>query len=298
MWLQNGELMNRKIAFVLILALSLAACSKMGCGKKEPPISSNEVKAVLRTSVPGTQDDSVWQEAPKHPARLILQDMVDPRLLKPSTLQVNVQSVTDGSKVAFLLQWDDATENNLPGPARFTDACAVQLPSKAEADAPAPQMGEEGRPVEIAYWSASWQAVVDGRPDTIHAIYPNASVDHYPPEAPSLQKGSADQVAMEKRYSPARALGNSMAGPRRQPVQDLIAEGPGTLRPADKNISTGTGKRTKTGWSVLIVRPLPEGGKQSARGQIAFAVWEGSKGEVGARKMRTAWIPFVLEEKK
>ena len=31
---------------------------------------------------------------------------------------------------------------------------------------------------------------------------------------------------MAKRYAPARALENPMSGPRTEPVQDLIAEGP------------------------------------------------------------------------
>jgi hypothetical protein len=29
--------------------------------------------------------------------------------------------------------------------------------------------------------------------------------------------------------------------------------------------------------------------------QIAFAVWEGAHTEVGARKMRTGWVPLILK---
>ena len=47
--------------------------------------------------------------------------------------------------------------------AQFPDACAVQLPAKLEPTVPAPQMGEAGKTVEITYWRAAWQAVVDGR---------------------------------------------------------------------------------------------------------------------------------------
>lgn len=285
--------MKRNVAYGLMLAL--LACLWVACGKKEAPISSNEVRALLRSQVPATIEDPAWGLAPVHPAQLILQDMVEPRLLAPSTLRVDVQAITDGQKVAFRLQWQDPTVNNLPGPARFADACAVQFPAKTERDVPAPQMGEEGRPVEITYWSAFWQATVDGRADTIRSIYPRASIDHYPFEAPPLKAALQEQEAMAKRYAPARGLGNGIAGPRKQPVQDLIAEGPGTLRPAGRSMSVGSGKRTETGWSVLIVRPLPEGGKPVSRSQVAFAVWEGSKQEVGSRKMRTAWIPLAVE---
>ena len=41
-----------------------------------------------------------------------------------------------------------------------------------EPTVPAPQMGEAGRSVEITYWSAAWQAIVDGRGDTIQDVYP------------------------------------------------------------------------------------------------------------------------------
>jgi hypothetical protein len=46
---------------------------------------------------------------------------------------------------------------------------------------------------------------------------------------------------------------------------------------------------------VIIVRPLPGGLTPAVRSQVAFAVWEGSKDEAGARKMRTGWIPLALK---
>jgi hypothetical protein len=214
--------------------------------------------------------------------------------MQASTTLVNVQAATDGQKIAFRLSWNDATADDLPGPARFGDAAAVQLPAATAADVPAPQMGEDGKPVEITYWSAIFQAMVNGRKDNIEAIYPQASVDHYPFEAASLKPGSPAQQDMEKRYAPARALGNAMGGPRTVPVQDLLAEGPGTLRGAEKTLSSGTGKHSKDGWTVLLVRPLPNGTKPGGRTQAAFAVWQGSQQEVGAKKMRTGWIPLAI----
>jgi DMSO reductase family type II enzyme heme b subunit len=102
---------------------------------------------------------------------------------------------------------------------------------------------------------------------------------------------------MQLRYAPARALGNQLAGPRTQPVADLVADGPGTLTPASADTSTGQGKRTPGGWSVLIVRKLPAGLAAGARTQVAFAVWQGAHEESGARKMRTGWNPLLLEVK-
>jgi DMSO reductase family type II enzyme heme b subunit len=149
--------------------------------------------------------------------------------------------------------------------------------------------------VEIAYWRASWEAWAGGRPDDIHSLYPNTATPHYPPEAASLEPGSPEQVAMADRYNPARALDNRMEGPRDRTVQDLLAEGPGTLHPAPVQRSTGSGRRSGEGWQVVLARPIPRGLQAGGRTQVALAVWQGDHGEVGARKMRSAWIPLSVE---
>jgi hypothetical protein len=273
--------------------LTAGACAK----KPSEPLSPSEVRVVHRAELPSATDAAAWHDVPTHEAGLVLQDMVEPRLMRRSTEQLRVQAVADGRRIAFRLRWEDATKNDLPGAARFADACAVQLPAVTTPDVPAPQMGEPGKPVQVSYWSAFWQATVDGRPDTIQALYPNATVDHYPFEAAPLREGSPERAEAAARYSPARRLGNSMAGPRDTPVQDLIAEGPGTLRPAEESISSGSGRHGGHGWVVGFVRPLPEalGAGAGGRSQVAFAVWQGAGDEVGGRKMRTGWIPLTLE---
>jgi hypothetical protein len=282
-------------ANILFLAVALSA-GFFGCAKTEPPLSDAEIRVLSEQSIPTTVEDKIWERAPYHPAKLLLQDIVEPRLMQASTPVVRVQAVADGQKIAFRLSWNDPTVDDLPQSGRFGDAVAVQLPAATVADVPNPQMGEAGKAVEITYWSASFQATVNGRKDDITALHPQAKIDHYPFEAAPLKPGSPAQQAMAMRYAPARSLGNDMAGPRRVPVQDLIAEGPGTLRPAEKTVSTGVGKRFEGGWSVVLIRPLPKGA--GGRSQAAFAVWEGSRQEVGARKMRTGWIPLALASAK
>ena len=278
---------RRSLLWLVVLATA--------CGGTPVPPASTEVTAVRRPAIASDPTAAEWTQVSEFQTALLLQDMVEPRLLKVSTPEVRVRAMTDGRQVAFRLEWPDATKNDIPGTGRFSDACAVQLPAASEADVPAPQMGEPGRPVEISYWRAFWQAMVDGRPDTIKALYPGAAIDHYPFEAPALAPGSPEQEAMAKRYAPARALDNAMAGPRSSAVQDLVGEGPSTLRPAGTTRSSGKGVRTPTGWAVVIVRPLPDGVPSSARGQVAFAVWDGADQEAGARKMRTGWIPLAVE---
>jgi DMSO reductase family type II enzyme heme b subunit len=254
--------------------------------------------AVRSTTLPLDPAAPAWNAAPVHAAKLMLQDLVEPRLMKPSTTEVQVQALTNGAELAFRLAWTDATRDDIADAGRFADACAVQLPRDLMPEPPDPQMGQKGRPVEITLWRSDWQAWVNGRGDTIREIHPNASIDHYPFQARSLEAGSQPQREMARLYAPAQALGNRRAGPRDSPVEDLISEGPGTLSAAPGATSRGHGVRTKDGWAVVLSRPVPNGLTPRARTQVAFAVWEGSAREVGARKMRSGWIPLLMQEAK
>ncbi len=286
--------MRKMIHYALagtVLAVWIAGCRKM-----EMPVVPNVVVAPA-ASLPTEPSDESWNQAPEHTAKLILQDQVDPRQMEQTTDELRIRAFTDGIRVAFRLQWTDPTQDDLATSATFTDACAVQLPARFEPTIPAPQMGEIGRPVQITFWRAAWQAALESPRDSLNDLYPNASIDHYPFEAPSLEPGSADQEAMAVRYAPARALGNLMAGPREKPVQDLIAEGPGTLTATSPTTSDGRGEWNEDGWTVVITRLLPEGFDTVGPAQVAFAVWEGSHEEAGGRKMRTGWITLTKLEK-
>jgi hypothetical protein len=259
-------------------------------------IATPEVVTMRTSTLPEDPADSLWDGAPEHVAKLMLQDLVEPRLMQPSTPEVRVRALTDGTRIAFRLGWADAEADDRPGAGRFSDGCAVQLPQKADVTLPDPQMGQPGHGVQITYWRADWQAAVNGRPDDITELFPNASVDHYPFAAPPLERGSSVQAEMARRYAPADAVGNRRAGPRETAVEDLIAEGPGTLTRAPASTSRGRGVRTPDGWAVVIVRALPDGLTPLARTQIAFAVWQGAAQEAGARKMRSGWVGLAMRE--
>ena len=282
--------MKKVMSAVLVVAsVGVAAC-------RQAPAPAPEVIAVRLATLPDDPGAEAWRTAPEHVAKLLLQDLVEPRLVKPSTADVRVRAITNGSQIAFRIEWVDAEANDVPGTGRFIDGCAVQLPQKADVATPDPQMGQAGRGVHITFWRADWQASVNGREDSIAALYPNAAIDHYPFEAPSLGKGSDEQLQMARRYAPAEAVGNRRAGPRTTPVEDLIAEGPGTIAPAPATTSRGRGVRTPNGWAVVIVRAMPHGLSPTSRTQVAFAVWEGSAQEAGARKMRSAWVGLAMRE--
>jgi len=277
----------------VLVAMFPAMMLTVGCRKvvQPPP----EALVVVRLDkLPATPADTKWNSLPQFSAELLLQDLVEPRTTEPTTTGLRVRGATDGKRIALLLQWDDpaADIDNLVD--AFPDACAVQFPARIEASLPAPQMGEKGKPVQITYWNAAWQALGRREPK-LQAAYPNATVDHYPFNAPSLAAHNEQQAAMKLRYSPARAAANPVSPPHSKAVQDLVAEGPGTLAAAVTTASEGEGIYGNGHWSVVLIRPLPEGFLEYPRPQVAFAVWEGSHEEVGARKMRTGWIPIVLK---
>lgn len=278
---------------IILPAAALALALNSGCSRK--PIAVTEVVAAASPSLPLDPQDRQWVAAPEYTGALLLQDLVEPRLMTPSTTQLKVRALTDGVRIAFRLEWQDPSPDDAPGPGRSIDGCAVQLPQETSPVPPAPQMGEAGRPVQVTFWRADWQAAVDGRGDSIRDLYPQASVDHYPFQAPTLGAGSEAQKEMARRYAPAEAVGNLRTGPRKVPVEDLVAEGPGTLTPAPQQASDGKGIRSKAGWLVVLRRLLPEGVGPGQRTQVAFAVWEGSHGEIGARKMRTGWVPLLRQ---
>ena len=277
---------------IIVLVALIAA----GASCRRAPAPTAEVVAISAASLPADAGDAAWNTAPEHVAPLLLQDLVEPRLMKPSTKEVRVRALSNGSEIVFRLEWADPVANDLPGAGRFIDACAVQVPQKADVNAPDPQMGQAGRSVEITYWRSDWQASIDGRDDTIQALYPNATIDHYPFQARPLEPGSDAQRQMATRYAPADAVGNRRGGARQAAVEDLIAEGPGTLSPAPATTSRGRGVRTANGWAVVLTRRMPDGLGPRGRTQVAFAVWEGSVQEAGARKMRSGWVGLSMRE--
>jgi hypothetical protein len=212
--------MERKDVLIGGAAAAAAAVALISSGCRKQAVRTAEVVAIGVGKLPSEPSDAAWDSAPEHLAKLVPQDLVEPRLMKATTGEVMVRALAAGSEIAFRLEWADGDRSEVPGPARMCDACAVQVPQVMAAEPPAPQMGEEGKPVQVTYWRADWQASVNGRGDTIRDLYPNAQVDHYPFEAKPLDSDPAAKKEMALRYAPARALGNIRSGPRSSPVED------------------------------------------------------------------------------
>jgi DMSO reductase family type II enzyme heme b subunit len=99
-------------------------------------------------------------------------------------------------------------------------------------------------------------------------------------------------------YSPGKAEGNPQSLAKTSAVDEILAEGFSTSAVVENKGSIGRGVWANGEWSVVISRRMNnENGsvldpkKASA---VAFAVWQGAKQEVGARKCLTlSWVPLA-----
>jgi Ethylbenzene dehydrogenase len=284
----------RRLLFLATVAFALSGCTRA------PVVNTAEVRAVRTASgLPSLDPQStLWERAPEHPARLMVQDVTEPRLTRPGVDLVKVRAMHDGTTIVFRLEWADATQDLIADVGRGSDAAAIQFPLQPGADVPDAAMGQQGKGVQICYWKAMWQDDADRAPsgkDRVAGLHPNAAPDHYPPEA-----GGAAREEMERRYAPARAAGNPILTARNGAVQEIRAEGFGSSTATTAQKATGRGAWSAGRWLTTFARPLEEGDgaanfQPGQRTYAAFAVWDGAERHAGARKMRSGWIPLVLE---
>jgi len=284
-----------------VLILFLAAIAAAGACRRGPAVDATQVTAMPVTGALPTEDplSALWNRAPEHPAALLPQDVVEPTLAAPGATRVNVRALHNREWIVFRLGWEDATENTLAEIGVTSDSVALQLPVAPGTQVPDPAMGEAGKAVQLLYWKALWQGDAEraaAGQDRVAALYPNATTDHYP-----FLANPAAKEEMARRYAPAEAAGNPITRPPgASPVQELLAEGYGTTTAAPAQRAIGRGAWRDGRWLVTLARPLDEGDglARLTVGQktvLAVAVWDGASRQAGARKMRSAWIPLVLE---
>jgi hypothetical protein len=170
----------------------------------------------------------------------------------------------------------------------FSDAAALQFPI---ADAATPYtMGGPDLPVNIWQWKAVWQADIDSGFETAADRWPDTYVDDY-------------QHPDDPLYRPAEGLGNLNAErDRATPIEDLIAEGFGTLTTAESQQVVGAGEWRDGRWRVLFSRALSPDDPQLATfgagsaTPVAFAVWDGGAGDRNGQKSIAQFIDVHFVE--
>jgi len=276
----------------LALGVLLAGCPQ---STGETPLKELVVKKVAVDLSKPDPEAAFWSDVPGGFVSLVAQPMITPRPALPTTERVAVQAAHDGTRVAFRLRWKDTEKSEAGRLGEFSDAFALEFPLK-EGPPPPVIMGEKGNPVHIFHWRAQYQRDKERGKPLVKDIYPNVSIDMYPLEFKDAKGASS---ADAEKFSPGRVEGNPQSY-EKTGVDEIIAEGFATSSVQEGHGSLGQGTWKDGEWTLVVVRPLAiENGsslKPGAAGNVAFAAWQGGKGEVGSRKcVALSWLALSLQ---
>lgn len=289
--------MVRKIIYLLFVFSSAAAF--VYAGQKQFAEFSSYRKNIDVSKV--RLNDDIWRTVSPYKQPLQRQFLVAPMPADVGVKEVFVQSINDGKHIAFRLVWKDATRDDSIKIMNFPDGAAIQFPVKKEL-LPEYFMGEPNKPVHIIYWRA-WRSrdQKDGF-QNVKTAYPNMTVDMYNFDY-SVKGNGTDKTQAEKDiFIPGKAAENPLSVPHKEIIEELSAEGAGTL--ASKNIENTSGEADwKNGeWTVVFIRPLNVSDEKSVQFKagekmpVAFAVWEGSRMESAGRKaVSPAWAEVEIK---
>lgn len=277
---------------------------KPAAGGPETPLPSADKLIVGRSATPFSVPDpaaACWSDEPGLEIKLIPQAIAIPKLDLATVEIVHLQALHDGQKIAWRLVWSDPTPDANVDVSRFGDGVALQFPLVA--DAPV-TMGAKGKAIQTIYWKALWQKDISEHFQDVEDLHPNFYSEFYwfvQGERP-FRIPAAFQDPRSRVWFPAQQAGNPAAiFDRKEPVQELTAQGFGTLTPHKDNATTGKGFWKNGRWEVVFMRPLTTSDsldyqfRPGTGGQFAVAVWDGSSGNVGARKQYCNWLPFEVK---
>jgi len=244
-----------------------------------PEDSAVHVKRVAK--LPIDPMDNFWESL--DPVRVPL----NPLWPEPNQVYaVAVSAVTDGKKLAVLLQWrDELPQNTAIRVQDFQDGAALQFSLSGRYGFLG--MGDKDNPVNLWNWKAGWQA--EGTPD-MDSVYQSMHVDAW----------------TFTNYNTAVSAGNVISQPHKSPIEDANAAGFGSFKSqpiAQQNVS-GKGIWHDGFWNVVFIRDLKSKDAADVKfvaGKpvpVAFAIWNGEQHDRNGRKMVSNWYQLILDSGK
>ncbi len=256
----------------------------------------------VESDIPLDPLSTTWSPAPMTVVALQPQNQAVPMIERATIDHVRVQAITNGRQIGWRVSWPDPEPNRVVDVGRCCDAVGVQFPLKANA---AYTMGAAGFPVQILHWKALWQQDLDVHFQDVEDLYPNYWTDLYwfaSGKFPYRVPESFDRPESRDWFLAYRA-GNPMANIERMTsTEELTAEGFGSLTHQAHSVTVGRGTWQAGEWTVVFLRPMetvdPDDYQFSpgTRDTVAFAVWDGKEGNVGARKQHSQWIVFEVQK--
>jgi hypothetical protein len=288
---------------VLVAAVALAALlANQGIALAQQGAS---VVSKRVAEVPLDPMAAAWSQARAIEVPLTPQAAIMPRLSQASIPTARLRSLHDGERIAFMLEWQDATRDASTNQVdRFRDAAAILL--SLTPDVPNICMGAPGQLTNLWHWKADWQEDIDkGFQDVVQA-YPNFYKDNYTGVSgtPPFQAPEDFSSDLARSYFLGLAAGNPLSQfDKVSPVEELLSAGFGTTtHKAAQNVD-GHGVWSDGRWRVVFVRPLQVSDSEAAplagRSEfpVAVAVWNGSNQEVGARKQLSSFLTVTFSER-
>jgi hypothetical protein len=243
----------------------------------------------IEGDLPTVPSDTRWRLVPEHKVDLLSQSSVAPGSSKVARSEISVRIMYNHHEIALLLVADDETRNdNVSAAGRFGDAIAVAFPTDYGDEIVLPYigMGNAGRSVNIWHWKAAWQNDIDNGYKGVNESYPNREP----------RVGPVNNITGEAAGSPMSQTS------RASPVENLVAEGFGTLTSTPTTRLKGKGTYKNGTWHVVMRRPLrPRSAGVRIRANeellpITFAVWDGAVGERNGMKGVTRWHFVVFSD--
>lgn len=230
-------------------------------GAKGAPVRAEHtvVRAVrIADGVPATSEDPKWKQADAVTFALVPQLIAKERFFTPSNDTITVRALYDAKAIALLLEWDDRTKS-VPGDEQ----------SEKIGDSP---IAEDSVAVQFPVaLPKGMEKPYFGMGDGAHAV----SIWQWKSGA----AGAPQAVALMNARGLAKIEKRDAAG------AGLSAQG---------SYRDGT-------WRVVMKRPLAAADPkidlafvEGAYIPVAFAAWDGSNGESGARHTMTTWYWLLL----
>lgn len=242
--------------------------------------------------------DKRWSKARPVTVPLQPQQILTPSLAKAGVRSLRARALWNGTELGLLLEWTDASADEVAGLFRFNDSVAVMLPRHAVAadDAPPPfTMGAPGAEVQIMQWRASWQHDLERGGGFARRV-----AEQFPRVVRDLPPSAVLPPAVARLWTPATAVGNPMSAAKPgSAVNEAVAAGFGSTTSVPAPEATGWGVHTGRGWKVAIGFPAGRGGigdeiVPGSSWPVSFAVWLGSQKNRGARKHWADWVTLKV----
>ena len=270
---------------------------------------------LVEGNLPAGPEDAAWDTLEAVELPLAGQIVASPRFWTPSTNSIRIKSFYNGENIAFLLEWDDRT--NEQGEI-YSDAVAIQFPTKIPEGLKKPYfaMGDSSKGVELLHWKAYDESVLaaqlaegedietetDGGDDVEEQEETDDAGDEET-EVMAEQEGEANvEEAEAVQEDEAVAAKEEFKGFVK--IKEMNAKGFKRLsvQPDSSQNSLGKGHWKNGKWQVMITRPLLTGDKktdvQFENGKLipyALAVWDGSNSERKGQKSISSWYYLTLE---